>query len=423
MKKRLSTNRSPVQFHSVTPALRLDPSKPVQTSYIANACRLRITRKTSTKSLKPQSKAAVPTTSQAENRVTSPISSPSCDVQVPKGLRNLGNTCYLNVSLLTLYSIPLFRSYFTLNPPLSNQLFILISRFCRQIANCRDILQIGSVVKGFNDGFQHCAHHFITTLLATLDREFAKMYPDLTYNRIGDGSMLGKYRVGKCVYLHERMSVLCENVFTCSKCHTVSVRNYSYTRSLSLPIPRKYTVFQDYIWFEEGNFYINHPLESCIDFISRYECIKPGFRFMSPGRISVQTCLQYLLRVSLMTLENCLPCGTCHSDTPHYKQSFIRHITDVLLLHFQRYDESTALKLHSKVEFCEELDLREYIPTTGVYDLTAVVYHIGTLYSGHYTVTMRINGTWYDYNDDYVTEVRGPEVTNAYLLCYVRRVM
>ena len=59
-----------------------------------------------------------------------------------------------------------------------------------------------------------------------------------------------------------------------------------------------------------------------------------------------------------------------------------------------------------------------------LYDLQAVVHHLGTAYSGHYIAFIRgAAKQWYRFNDDKVTPVTEAAVVTrgAYVLSYAKR--
>jgi len=55
-----------------------------------------------------------------------------------------------------------------------------------------------------------------------------------------------------------------------------------------------------------------------------------------------------------------------------------------------------------------------------LYDLFALTVHHGSLMSGHYIAYCNRDGTWYNFNDEYVTISSTKEVMSqeAYLLFY-----
>jgi len=63
----------------------------------------------------------------------------------------------------------------------------------------------------------------------------------------------------------------------------------------------------------------------------------------------------------------------------------------------------------------------------GLYELYAVVHHVGALQSGHYVASVRslATGKWHNFNDNQVTEMADETALggapSAYLLFYVRK--
>ena len=355
-------------------------------------------------------------------------------VKVPSGFPNLGNTCFLNSALMALYSLSAFRQFAQSIPLSAGPVSALLRQFCQQnpaIYNSGEVVRgLLASIPGFKDGRQHCSYSFILHLLASLDTELrsegkVSRSPDLT------GSLpLEKYKAGKCAKLHDIFSILTENLFICSKCKAnISFSNFSYGRTMDLPVPKRFQSFRDMVTFGKGNFYLTNShnryrsmdnLETYLAYFSSKDTQNGPFALDS--KPTLYTCFDYCLRATLMTAGNELLCSQC-GNTRHYKQPFLRHLSSVLVLHFQRYDELNAGKLETVVPFEDTLDLSPYISSNSpIYDLKAVIYHNGMLYFGHYTATIRLNGTWYSFNDDQVSEVLRPEAENAYLLLYEARI-
>ncbi|CAB1332486.1 unnamed protein product [Coregonus sp. 'balchen'] len=87
-----------------------------------------------------------------------------------------------------------------------------------------------------------------------------------------------------------------------------------------------------------------------------------------------------------------------------------------------------SFKINSHVSFpLEGLELRPFLAKDSpsqitTYDLLSVICHHGTAGSGHYIAYCQnvINGQWYEFDDQYVTEVHETVVQNAeaYVLFY-----
>lgn len=362
-----------------------------------------------------------------------PSLSSSESVKVPLGFPNLGNSCFLNSALIALYSLTSFRQFIQSTPSNTGPVTTQLRRFFLQSPGdyrgeevARRLL---SLIAGFNDGRQHCTYSFILHLLNSLDTELRSEGEISRLSDLLDSLPLEKYRVGKCAQLHKIFSVLIENLFICSQCKAnISFSNYSYGRTMDLPVPQHFQSLGNMVLFSSGNFYLRNSPQMYISkdrlesFLTCFRSLSlPKTPYLFNSKLTLSTCFDYCLRATLMTAGNELPCLHCGA-TRHYKQPFLRHLGNVLVLHFQRYDEATGDKLETKVPFEDSLDLSAYIPGSQVYDLKAVVYHSGTLYFGHYTATIRLNGSWYSFNDRIVSEVSRPAVENAYLLFYEARI-
>uniref|UniRef100_A0A2K5EGZ7 Ubiquitin carboxyl-terminal hydrolase n=1 Tax=Aotus nancymaae TaxID=37293 RepID=A0A2K5EGZ7_AOTNA len=102
----------------------------------------------------------------------------------------------------------------------------------------------------------------------------------------------------------------------------------------------------------------------------------------------------------------------------------------ILCIHLKRFRHEVmySFKINSHVSFpLEGLDLRPFLAkecTSQIttYDLLSVICHHGTAGSGHYIAYCQnvINGQWYEFDDQYVTEVHETVVQNAegYVLFY-----
>ena len=345
---------------------------------------------------------------------------------LPPGLPNQVNTCFLSSSLISLYSLPPLHSFFRSLPvspgPLSSSLTLYFHQ--SPLPNPRSLIHdiLTSLHLDFSNGQQHCANRFLMRLFSVLDTELPSQ------SSLGVNPVLEKHRKGKCGRMHELVSVLVENVFVCGECKGASVRNYMYSRNVEVAVPGVMREIEGGMEFGEGEIYMENSAkvytsqEKVEEYLAYFRSFQVKYVPETPHKdISLASCFSYSLRASLMSPGNELPCPTCHLPTRHYRQAFLRHLSPVLLLHIQRYDPLTQDKLNTDIHFPPTLDLGDYLPNTPPYRLKAVIYHAGTINCGHYTAAVRINHTWYHYNDDFVREIREPLVQNAYVLLYMRK--
>lgn len=108
----------------------------------------------------------------------------------------------------------------------------------------------------------------------------------------------------------------------------------------------------------------------------------------------------------------------------------VLRLPEILYIHLKRFRHEVmySFKISSHVSFpLEGLDLRPFLAkecTSQIttYDLLSVICHHGTAGSGHYIAYCQnvINGQWYEFDDQYVTEVHETVVQSAeaYVLFY-----
>lgn len=123
-------------------------------------------------------------------------------------------------------------------------------------------------------------------------------------------------------------------------------------------------------------------------------------------------------------------CERCNKLRTGIKYSRVLNLPEVLCIHLKRFrhDLSYSSKISSHVYFpLEGFDMRPYLhkdctSTVPTYNLCSVICHHGTVGGGHYTCYARnaLNGRWYEFDDQLVTEVTPDVVQNcqAYVLFY-----
>lgn len=125
-------------------------------------------------------------------------------------------------------------------------------------------------------------------------------------------------------------------------------------------------------------------------------------------------------------------CEKCKKLRNGLKFSKVLELPEILCIHLKRFrHEFYSSKVSSYVSFpLDSLDMKKYLhrdcsSQVTLYDLHAVICHHGTAGGGHYTAYCLnyINDQWYEFDDQYVTEVDVGQVINceAYVLFYRKR--
>ncbi|XP_073328997.1 ubiquitin carboxyl-terminal hydrolase 3 [Pagrus major] len=353
------------------------------------------------------------------------------------GLRNLGNTCFMNAILQSLSNIEQFSCYFKELPAVAlrsgktagrrmyhtrsqgDNSVSLVEEFRKtlcslwqgnQTAFSPDSLfyAIWKIMPSFRGYQQQDAHEFMRYLLDHLHRE-------LQYSRNGashpvsaqDGVRLSTAE-GKCCIngtasvVTSNFGGILQNEVNCLICGTES-RKFDPFLDLSLDIPSQ---------FRQKRSKDQEPGPTC----------------------TLRDCLHSFTDLEELDETELYYCHKCKKRQKSTKKFWIQKLPKVLCLHLKRFHWTAFLrnKVDTYVEFpLKGLDMRGYLlepenslPESCLYDLVAVVVHHGSgVGSGHYTAYGSHESRWYHFNDSTVTLTNEDTVrkAKAYILFYVER--
>ncbi|XP_017289641.1 ubiquitin carboxyl-terminal hydrolase 2a isoform X2 [Kryptolebias marmoratus] len=145
------------------------------------------------------------------------------------------------------------------------------------------------------------------------------------------------------------------------------------------------------------------------------------------GEVSLMDCMRLFTKEDVLDGDEKPTCYRCKARRRCTKKFTIQNFPKILVLHLKRFSEARRTsKLSTFVNFpMKDLDLREFASensTNAVYNLYAVSNHSGTTMGGHYTAYCRNpnSGEWYTFNDSRVTPMSSSQVrsSDAYVLFY-----
>ncbi|KAM4742913.1 ubiquitin carboxyl-terminal hydrolase 2a isoform 2-T5 [Anableps anableps] len=145
------------------------------------------------------------------------------------------------------------------------------------------------------------------------------------------------------------------------------------------------------------------------------------------GEVSLMDCVRLFTKEDVLDGDEKPTCYRCKARRRCTKKFTIQKFPKILVLHLKRFSEARRTsKLSTFVNFpMKDLDLREFASensTNAVYNLYAVSNHSGTTMGGHYTAYCRnpSSGEWYTFNDSRVTPMSSSQVrsSDAYVLFY-----
>lgn len=317
------------------------------------------------------------------------------------GLRNCGNTCYMNSVLQALTHSSAIANDAVTDRHISTCVRKKASMFCgycqlmthvkaaltsrgrSDIAPEPILRQLKLISKNMRFGRQEDSHEFLRQLIDSCVT--GELPPQLTSNPKGpivpalsrSTTMMGQLFSG---YLQSQV--------TCGSCGNVS-RTFDPYMDISLEI-------QD--------------CQSLVD------------------------CLRRFTRPDSLAGPNAYKCGKCEKRVSAKKQMVVHRCPPLLTIQLKRFSvfsfshSGSAQKINKKVRFDSSLDMAPFLSQPGDplrYSLYAVIVHEGSsMGSGHYVCYAKAgNGVWYLFNDSEVRQVSEQTVLNqsAYILMYESR--
>ncbi|XP_066513586.1 ubiquitin carboxyl-terminal hydrolase 20 isoform X3 [Hoplias malabaricus] len=146
--------------------------------------------------------------------------------------------------------------------------------------------------------------------------------------------------------------------------------------------------------------------------------------------VTLEDCLAAFFAADELKGDNMYSCERCKKLRNGVKYCKVLQLPEILCIHLKRFRHEVmySFKISSHVSFpLEGLDLKPFLAKESLsqvttFDLLSVICHQGTAGSGHYIAYCQnvINGQWYEFDDQYVTEVHETVVQNAeaYVLFY-----
>ncbi|XP_058011774.1 ubiquitin carboxyl-terminal hydrolase 3 isoform X6 [Ahaetulla prasina] len=352
------------------------------------------------------------------------------------GLRNLGNTCFMNAILQSLSNIPQFCCYFKELPAVElrngktagrrtyhtrsqgDNSVSLVEEFRKTLCALWQGSQtafspeslfyvVWKIMPNFRGYQQQDAHEFMRYLLDHLHLELQEGFNGVAHPALvpeSPGLTAGSRCCvnGTSTVVTTIFGGVLQNEVNCLICGTES-RKFDPFLDLSLDIPSQFRN-------KRNKNQENGPI------------------------CTLRDCLRSFTDLEELDDSELYMCHKCKKKQKSTKKFWMQKLPKVLCLHLKRFHWTAYLrnKVDTFVEFpLRGLDMKCYLlepensgPDSCLYDLAAVVVHHGSgVGSGHYTAYATHEGRWFHFNDSTVTLTDEETVSKAkaYILFYVDR--
>lgn len=321
------------------------------------------------------------------------------------GLKNLGNTCYMNSVLQCLSNTSQLKDFFvegTYRNFINKQsdtrgciveavAVVIMSLWSGQYRYfvCDDLkTMVGRFREQFRTSQQQDSNEFLTVLMDWLHEDLKKLKDDSHINENQSG--MTDARKHFIEFKRKNKSFIVDlfygqqkSTVRCLRCHKESV-TYETFSNLTLPLPNNNTCTLD-------------------------DCLK---LYLAGERITGWTC------------------PSCKEKRDAMKKFDILYLPPVLIIHFKRfYVDGWCRKRQTFVDFpIDKLDMSEYLTASGynnshmAFSLYGISNHYGTMEGGHYTAYCKnvMKSKWFKFDDHEVTPISPSSVKTgaAYILFY-----
>ncbi|KAJ3331481.1 ubiquitin-specific protease doa4 [Blyttiomyces sp. JEL0837] len=312
------------------------------------------------------------------------------------GLKNLGNTCYMNSTLQCLSgTVPLaryflggyYRRHIVKHNPLGTK-GVMVEEFAQVVKS----MWGGSESVVAPRQFKHDSQEFLAFLLDSIHEDT---------------------NVARKVERKMKEPEDNENIPDDIR-HEEAWRYYKRPTEVKAAMPYTSTTFNPFM-------YLSLPIPSV------------NSAGTKGGPVYLDDCLSKFVEPEILAGDDAWHCSSCKALRRTRKMLSICRLPSVLMIHLKRFYVQGPFKnkIETFVDFpVRGLDMSRYLPEipggyrdSYIYDLYAISNHSGSLHAGHYTANCKSKNQWYNFDDSRIShcDENMLKTSKAYILFYVRR--
>ena len=300
----------------------------------------------------------------------------------PRGLPNLGNTCFANAALQCILSTDVLKTHLiksTNRSRYTSELKSILQSQSNPGSSKLDPSGLLSLVWKHSHLFrpyeQNDAHEFIVFLLDQLHEELKEPFKidNSVYETKAEKLWL-KYIEKNHSLVSQEFQGQLKTELICQKCLKIKER-FEPFMYLSLSVP-------------------------------------------SNSSTSVEECIQEFQNSDFLQGSNKWFCKNCAEYEETNKKTDIVRLPNYLIVHLKRFKDVSS-KNTNFVSYGESVNLQNNDKEVR-YELYAKIKHMGGMAGGHYVAVAKQNNQWYIFNDSSVQETSFKPSSDTYLLFYKR---
>lgn len=381
------------------------------------------------------------------------------------GLRNMGNTCYLNSVIQSLSSCEVFVNYlfkFKYQDGLKYNMALLLSKKIRNDNN----LDNDTLIKLDKDNLDKLCNNTITVKLHELingiyednsiivPKSFKNIMGKLNNIFIGTDQndchetlmfifdrIHEETKLDEQTYFSSTMDIseLIELKKICKEI-AISLKNNSINNDIYQNYKRYiYNNFDKYIEYKYRKFWTRYIKNNSSIITQSFtgticvcvKCSKCNYRSLSyepynilnlsltnNSNVTLKECIENNYSIKeVLNNENQYKCKKCDILVDATKIQTIHELPKILIIQFKRFglENGRLIKNTCVVEYNEDISIK-----TKKFKLFSVIEHCGTINFGHYTAICRniFNKEWYLFDDDKILKLNNYFPKQPYLLFY-----